>query len=154
MSSTNKTTNLELNQWVGTDPVLMADFNADNAKIDAAVQSLYAAMALLPHIATGTYTGSGEQGSSHPNTLSFPFAPKFVFIIGEYYACFFIGGAAIAGGWTITSGVANLKQQVTWSGNSMSWYLRTAYGESSNWSAAPKYQLNNSNETYTYFAIG
>lgn len=37
MSSTNKTANLGLNQWVLTDPFNMADFNADNAAIDAAV---------------------------------------------------------------------------------------------------------------------
>ena len=37
MSSSNKTTNLGLNQWVLTDPFLMEDMNADNKKIDAAV---------------------------------------------------------------------------------------------------------------------
>ena len=37
MSSTNKTANLGLNQWVLTDPFNMADFNADNAAIDAAM---------------------------------------------------------------------------------------------------------------------
>lgn len=37
MSSTNKTANLGLNQWVLTDPLLMEDMNADNQKIDAAV---------------------------------------------------------------------------------------------------------------------
>ena len=37
VASTNKTSNLALNQWVLTDPFNMADFNADNAAIDAAV---------------------------------------------------------------------------------------------------------------------
>lgn len=37
MASTNKTTHLRLNQWVGSDPVLRTDFNLDNAKLDAAV---------------------------------------------------------------------------------------------------------------------
>lgn len=37
MSSTNKTSNLGLNQWVLTDPLLMEDMNADNRKIDTAV---------------------------------------------------------------------------------------------------------------------
>ena len=40
MSSSNKTTNLGLNQWVLTDPFLMEDMNADNQKIDAAVGSM------------------------------------------------------------------------------------------------------------------
>ena len=39
MSSTNKTTHLRLNQWIGTDPVLRTDFNFDNSKIDAAVNA-------------------------------------------------------------------------------------------------------------------
>ena len=37
MASTNKTTNLGLNQWVLSDPFLMEDMNADNQKIDEAV---------------------------------------------------------------------------------------------------------------------
>ena len=35
MSSTNKTTNLNLNQWEGTDRSQRTDFNEDNKKIDA-----------------------------------------------------------------------------------------------------------------------
>ena len=34
--STNQTTNYELNQWLSIDQVVRTDFNADNAKIDAA----------------------------------------------------------------------------------------------------------------------
>ena len=37
MASTNKTTNLRLNQWEGSDPILRTDFNQDNTKIDQAV---------------------------------------------------------------------------------------------------------------------
>lgn len=37
MASTNKTTNLGLNQWVLSDPFLMEDMNEDNRKIDAAI---------------------------------------------------------------------------------------------------------------------
>ena len=36
----NKTTNYQLNQWVKSDRVLMEDFNADNAKIDAAIKAV------------------------------------------------------------------------------------------------------------------
>ena len=35
-----KTTNYQLNQWAKTDRILMDDFNADNAKIDAALAAL------------------------------------------------------------------------------------------------------------------
>lgn len=37
---TNHTTNYQLNQWVKSDQVKMEDFNADNAKIDAALAGL------------------------------------------------------------------------------------------------------------------
>lgn len=40
LSSTNKTQNLELNQWVLSDSFNMADFNEDNAKVDAAAGSV------------------------------------------------------------------------------------------------------------------
>ena len=39
MSSTNKTTNLNLNKWIATDKPKMADFVNDNELIDAAITS-------------------------------------------------------------------------------------------------------------------
>jgi len=44
--STNKTQNYQLNQWVKSDQVKMEDFNADNAKIDAALASKASTSAL------------------------------------------------------------------------------------------------------------
>src|SRR5699024_2355894 len=38
--SSQKTEHYELNQWLATDQVLRTDFNADNAKIDAALAGL------------------------------------------------------------------------------------------------------------------
>ena len=38
--ATNHTTNYELSQWLSTDQVLRTDFNADNAKIDAALHTV------------------------------------------------------------------------------------------------------------------
>jgi len=40
MASTNKTTHLQLNQWISTDPVLRTDFNWDNQILDQAVGEL------------------------------------------------------------------------------------------------------------------
>ena len=37
--STNHTTNYDLNQWEAADKVLRTEFNEDNAKIDAALNS-------------------------------------------------------------------------------------------------------------------
>ena len=42
---TNHTTNYSLNQWVKSDQVKMEDFNADNAKIDAALKAHDTALA-------------------------------------------------------------------------------------------------------------
>ena len=38
--ATNQTTNYQLNQWESTDAVQRVDFNADNAKVDAALETL------------------------------------------------------------------------------------------------------------------
>ncbi len=38
--STNYTENFDLCQWEPTDPVLRTDFNADNAKIEAALADI------------------------------------------------------------------------------------------------------------------
>ena len=38
--ATNQTTNYQLNQWEPADQVLRTDFNADNAKLDAALLAL------------------------------------------------------------------------------------------------------------------
>ena len=45
--ATNQTTNYQLNQWEPTDQVLRTDFNADNAKIDAALDGKVTRAVLL-----------------------------------------------------------------------------------------------------------
>ena len=42
-----KTTNYQLNQWAKSDRLMMDDFNADNAKIDAALKANADAIHLL-----------------------------------------------------------------------------------------------------------
>lgn len=69
----NQTTNYQLNQWEATDQVLRTDFNADNAKVDAALAGLAGAVL---HIATGVYVGNGESSRA----FSVPFPPKAVFL--------------------------------------------------------------------------
>ena len=72
-----QTNNYGLSQWDAEDRILREDFNADNAKIEAA-------LAAGVKIATGSYTGDGTYGSDHPNTLTFPFTPKVVFLFNAY----------------------------------------------------------------------
>lgn len=53
MSSTNKTTNLELSQYVGSDkPTYLGDYNSDMLKIDTAVHANSVATATADEKAT------------------------------------------------------------------------------------------------------
>lgn len=52
MSSSNKTSHLALNQWQRTDPVVMDDFNADNAKLDAAIGGMKMPVVKLLEVVT------------------------------------------------------------------------------------------------------
>ena len=102
--ATNQTTNYQLNQWEPTDQVLRTDFNADNAKLDAALankaevetvsalqtvvaaKAEQAALAALaervtalearPYIVTGTYTGDGTAS----RFISLGFTPKALLV--------------------------------------------------------------------------
>ena len=159
MSSTNKTQNLQLNQWVGTDPVIMSDFNADNAKIDAAVQAnaeaiaaakqeaasaLAEAMASGVKIHTGTYTGNDKYGANK-TTITFPFQPKLVFISRQSGGdC---SGPLINGcssGLVFLGGTYANSLGLTWSGNTLS------IQSNSN----SQQQLNINNTKYHYVAFG
>ena len=48
--ATNYTTNYQLNQWEPTDQVLRTEFNADNAKIEAALTNKLGRSQLLQTI--------------------------------------------------------------------------------------------------------
>lgn len=68
-----QTANYQLNQWEGTDRVSRADFNADNAKIDAAIK---AAADSGANIACSSYTGDGEA----LRTINLGFTPRAVLV--------------------------------------------------------------------------
>ena len=95
--ATNYTTNYDLCQWESTDQVLRTDFNADNAKIDAALFTLDSVMVKL---CTGTYVGDGDES----RTVSVPFPPRAVFLCTQYGETYrdigsghVYGGLALAG---------------------------------------------------------
>ena len=82
---TNQTTNYQLSQWVKSDQVKMEDFNADNAKIDAALASHEATLASLTEavpklgncaVYVGTYIGTGV----NPVVQTFPGRPVFIVV--------------------------------------------------------------------------
>lgn len=93
-------------------------------------------------IATGSYTGTGTYGSSHPNSLTFEFEPKLVFITGN--------SGSDRGIFILGQGRAELSSSyvtfyVSLSGKNMSWHSNS--GDAQN-------QLNMNNKTYYYVAIG
>lgn len=59
MASSNKTTYLGLNRWLGTDKPKREDFNADNQKIDTKVQQLFT-----------TISGQGDAIGGHDTAIS------------------------------------------------------------------------------------
>ena len=88
----NYTKNYQLNQWEAEDKVVRTDFNADNAKIDAALGTLAAAVerkaeasaltstaAAIPKIVSGTYTGNGAASK----LVNIGFTPKVVYVITQ-----------------------------------------------------------------------
>ena len=70
--ATNQTTNYQLNQWEPTDQVLRTDFNADNAKVDAALADLAenkADQADLDAL-SGAVTGLASTVAGHTTALT------------------------------------------------------------------------------------
>ena len=151
----NQTANYALNQWSRTDQVRMEDFNADNAKIDAALKAeADARTAAVVGLAQSrncqvyytTYVGTGSAGSGAPNRMTFPAKPFFVRVAGSGTYDF----TAIYGQTITTAKAASGKDDImmlTWSGNTLIWY------ETSNYSADPGHQLNEKGETYYVFAV-
>ena len=136
-----KTTNYQLNQWAKSDRILMDDFNADNQKLDAA-------LAGMPKIVTGTYTGTGAYGQSNANSLTFDFTPKAVLICKQdmynaiYAYMFLVSGQSRTAQFNSTGG--GDCNYCNWSGNTVSWY--------STYKAAS--QLNEDSVSYCYVAWG
>ena len=173
--ATNQTANYDLNQWLSTDQVLRTDFNADNAKLDAAlagkaeaetvsalqtavaakaeqtaVDALSAQVAALPRIAAGTYVGTGTSDSSGPCRLDFTDSlgrpPQLVVVRPQ---------AGMGDGLVLLQGMTESMDALSGnygsgSNNTVSWS-----GASVSWYAQyAASQFNTKDETYYYFAIG
>ena len=163
--STNQTTNYELNQWLSTD------FNADNAKLDAALADLAGQVtekadaddlgalsgAVAEHtiqlerkgncqVVFGTYTGTGTAGSASPNTLTFAHKPVLITLRrritdGDSSRPILLRDADT---FYAYEGVENSRNILTWGETSVSWY---SPGERAN------YQYNTQNTQYVYAAL-
>ena len=100
-------------------------------------------------IAVGSYTGTGTYGSSNPNSLTFGFEPKLVFIGAKSQPsanCAFVFNGQITFSRT-NSGGGGDSAVCSFSGNTFTWY-----STSSSWGVDA--QMNSANVEYLYFAIG
>ena len=99
-----------------------------------------------PGIETGSYVGTGTYGSSNPNSLTFGFVPKLVFIHessdGRFRMCAINGDSQCVSG---TVGSSQYTIKTAWENKKLSWY-------NSNENA--RQQLNNNASVYNYLAIG
>ena len=124
---TNHTPNYALNQWERDDRILMDDFNADNAKIDAAIKAEVDARAAGDaalrtalnakgncQIWVTTYKGTGQYGKDNPSSITFPRMPSVVFVISDFTLAFYPGQVQARA----TTGFLT----VSWSGTTVSWY--------------------------------
>lgn len=137
----NQTEQYQLNQWDKSDRIMMEDFNADNLKTEQALADHAALLAKCGNcrIATSTYTGTGEYGEEHPNTLTFDAVPAVVLVLDPssgHHMILFPGQESAYSN-------PDFDCRASWNGNSVSWYS----GSNSN------YQCNFKNEVYTVVAL-
>jgi len=99
-------------------------------------------------IETGNYVGTGQAGSSHKNSLTFSFAPRFIFILGRntnFSSNIGCMGHLLPNAEIGLSGEKDLLI-VSHSNKTVRWY-DAAYSPSS------LTQLNESDKTYYYIAF-
>lgn len=148
----NYTENYQLNQWVETDRVLMADFNTDNTKLDKALHTLSAMVAGNTEsidklgnckIEAQSYSGTGRSGTSYPTRITFSRQPLLFFILGQTQ--FMAGSKQTERGTVIkfeSYGASVSAPYLTWSGNQVSFYGND-----------DREQLNSTGITYWVFAL-
>lgn len=103
-------------------------------------------------IETGSYDGTGTYGSGSPNSLTFGFVPKVVFITDATNTSSnnFIGPLMLINGGKLVWVYQYYQEKfwilsVTWQGESVSWYCT---------GSSQGAQMNLSGVTYNYVAIG
>ncbi len=148
----NKTEHYQLNQWQLHDRVMMQDFNADSAKLDAALADHDSAFAAVNaalakrgncRIDFQSYTGNGQYGSSHPTVLTFSGVPAVFFAVGGNTIGIFKGGASTGQVAANVSGVSLTSVSTSWSGST----VRISH------SGHSAHQLNLSGTTYWIIAL-
>lgn len=119
------------------------------------------ASSLHVKIATGSYVGTGKYGSSNPNSLTFEFAPKLLFITqqqgnGDFWGIDSIDGNPMDCTVLTTSYVSGLGFATTTESDLFSGYAKKSEdGRTITWYHRDNVssQLNSAGYTYYYFAI-
>ena len=158
----NQTANYALSQWVKSDQVRMEDFNADNAKLDAALKAAEQRSASLDakidaaaaaaeqrsaalaaakgncDIEFFSYVGQGRSGVNK-TTITFREPPLFFLVFGSYS----IGvGSKHYSNVTIAAGNNVFRAWGAWSGNTISFS-----------NSRDRWQLDLKGETHYVFAF-
>ena len=117
------------------------------------------AMNGFARIACGSYVGTGTYGSANPCSLTFDFEPKLV-IVAPSTVNLYVGTMVAVNPDGIAycpSSAATSIQSLTWSGNTLSWYVNDVKkngATSGTYETNEQYQLNGSGKTYYYVAFG
>ena len=138
-----KTTNYQLNQWAKSDRVMMDDFNADNAKIDAALKAnadtaaaASAAVALCGNCAIyqTTYTG----GDMTTPTITCPGKPMALMVCESDGAPALIAWRGMP---TTSTSSSSYEYTITWGERTVSWLLGKNLDGNMNWSGKQYHAL-------------
>lgn len=103
-----------------------------------------------PKIETGSYVGTGAYGANNPNTLTFGFKPKMVFMtdgrdnFDERYTMFFPWIESLKTINIFKVSQNDYQLNTTISGNTISWFT----------TSNASFQWNEANRKYCYLAIG
>lgn len=120
--------------------------DAGDRTVNAALFKLRGLVDEACKITYGSYAGTGVYGKDNPNSLTFDFEPKVIFISnGSQYATYdeYILWAVRGATYPISDYNNALNVSMTWNGNTVSWY-----------GGNKERQLNVSGQTYVYVAIG
>lgn len=126
-------------------------------------------------IATGSYVGTGKYGKDNPNTLTFEFVPKVIWVgkdgyfkfhsnqygVNDFYDQMFLTCPEAVDSVPVyaTNGGTAYEGAVSFSvnGRTVSWHSQGQYTQIDGvyqYVGGDSLQLNNLGETYHYFAIG
>ena len=132
------TSSFHLNQWQPTDPVLMADFNADNVQIEHALTLLSDSVRLAGNVRAewSSYTGNGGSAVS----LTFPTRPLLIFVMD--FHSFLIPGLTNTG--VIPGTPQAAMNQFHWDGDTVRWSTSDTH---------PEYWNNQKGREYQYLAL-